>query len=516
MSRFFIDRPVFAWVLAILTMLAGALTIKFMPIEQYPAVVAPPQVSIAAFYPGASAETVENSVTQVIEQSLTGIDNLRYFSSTSDSSGQVTITVTFEPAADPDIAQVQVQNKVQTAMPLLPASVQAQGVVVEKSSASFLFVASFYSTDGEMTQGHLSDILSSDIEDTVSRIPGVGSVQVFGSPYAMRIWLDPSKLYSFQLTTNEVVQAISEQNIDVSAGQIGGLPAVKGQEINATVLAQSRLKNTEEFENILLRVNTDGSQVRLRDVATVALGEENFSTIVRQDTKPSSGMGISLATGANALETAQRVKAKLAELAEFLPEGVEYSFPYDATPFIEISIESVFHTLIEAIILVFFVMFLFLQNFRATLIPTLAIPVVLLGTFAILNVFGFTINTLTMFAVVLAIGLLVDDAIVVVENVERVMSEEGLSPLEATRKSMDQITGALVGIAMVISAVFIPMAFLQRLGRCNLQAIFHYDCFCDDAVCFDRNYFYTNSLCNPAQTSEKGACGKNNRFFWFF
>lgn len=461
MSRFFIDRPVFAWVLAILTMLAGVLAITIMPVEQYPEVVAPPKVSIKAYYPGASAETVENSVTQVIEQSLTGIDHLRYFTATSDSSGQVTITVTFEPAANPDIAQVQVNNKVQTITPLLPASVQAQGVVVEKASASFLFVTSFYSKDGKMTQGELADIVSSDIKDTLSRVPGVGSVQAFGSPYAMRIWLDPSKLYSFQLTTSEVVQAIGEQNIDVSAGQIGGLPAVKGQEINATILAQSRLKTVEEFENIILRVNTDGSQVRLRDVARISLGEETYSAIVRHATHPSSGLAINLATGANALETAKLAKAKIAELAEFLPENVTYSYPYDTTPFIEISIESVFHTLIEAIILVFLVMFLFLQNFRATLVPTLAIPVVLLGTFAVLNAFGFTINTLTMFAVVLAIGLLVDDAIVVVENVERVMGEEGLSPLEATRKSMNQITGALVGIAMVISAVFIPMAFFS-------------------------------------------------------
>lgn len=461
MSRFFIDRPVFAWVLAILTMLAGALTIKYMPIEQYPVSVAPPQVSITAFYPGASAETVENSVTQVIEQQLTGIDNLRYFSATSDSSGQVSITVTFEPEADPDIAQVQVQNKVQTAMPNLPAAVQAQGVVVEKSSSTFLFVTSFYSSDKDMTQGDLSDLVSSNIADPISRVAGVGSVQVFGDPYAMRIWLDPNKLYSFQLSTNEVVQAIQEQNIDVSAGQIGGLPAVKGQEINATVLAQSRLKTVEEFENIILRVNTDGSQVRLRDVARVALGQENYSTIVRHVKRASTGVAISLATGANALETARLAKEKIAELSAFLPDSVEYSYPYDTTPFIEISIESVFHTLIEAVILVFFVMFLFLQNFRSTLIPTLAVPVVLLGTFAILNTFGYTINTLTMFAMVLAIGLLVDDAIVVVENVERVMSEEGLSPLEATRKSMDQITGALVGIAMVISAVFVPMAFFS-------------------------------------------------------
>lgn len=516
MSRFFIDRPVFAWVLAILTMLAGALTIKNMPIEQYPTVVAPPQVTISAFYPGASAKTVENSVTQVIEQSLTGIDNLRYFTSTSDSSGLVTITVTFEPEADPDIAQVQVNNKVQTATPLLPASVQAQGVVVEKSSSSFLFVVSFYSPEGEMTQGHLSDIVASNIKDTLSRLPGVGSVQAFGDPYAMRIWLDPNKLYSFQLSTNEVVQAISEQNIDVSAGQIGGLPAVKGQEINATILAQSRLKSVEEFNNIILRVDTDGSQVRLRDVANVSLGEEKYSTIVRHVTRPATGLGISLATGANALETAKVVKAKIDELAEFLPEGVEYSYPYDATPFIEISIESVFHTLLEAIALVFFVMFLFLQNFRATLIPTLAVPVVLLGTFAILNTFGFTINTLTMFAVVLAIGLLVDDAIVVVENVERVMAEEGLSPLEATRKSMDQITGALVGIAMVISAVFIPMAFFSGSAGAIYRQ-FSITIVSAMTLSVLTAIIFTPTLCvTLLKPVKKGHVEKNTGFFGFF
>lgn len=458
MSRFFIDRPVFAWVIAIMIMLGGALAISQMPVEQYPE-VAPPQVSISTFYPGASAETLENSVTQVIEQKLSGIDNMRYFNSTSDSAGQVNINVTFEPEADPNIAQVQVQNKVQTAMPLLPQAVQAQGVTVEKESAGFLFVVCFSSDSDKITQADLGDLVHSQIKDTVSRVSGVGSVTAFGNPYAMRVWLDPSKLYSYQLSSNDIVEAIAEQNIDVSAGQIGGLPAVKGQQINATILAQSRLKSVDEFKRIILRVNTDGSQVRLEDVANIELGQENYGSEVKRMKRPATAMAISLATGANALDTAERVKTKIAELAEFLPEGVQYSYPYDTTPFVEISIHEVVKTLIEAIILVFLVMFLFLQSFRATLIPTLAVPVVLLGTFGILHAFGFTINTLTMFAVVLAIGLLVDDAIVVVENVERVMNEEGLSPKEATKKSMDQITGALVGIALVLSAVFVPMAF---------------------------------------------------------
>ncbi|MCP4117904.1 MAG: efflux RND transporter permease subunit [Desulfobacteraceae bacterium] len=460
MSRFFLDRPVFAWVIALLIMLAGILSIPQMPVEQYPT-LAPPQISVSTFYPGASADTVQNSVTQVIEQQLTGIDNMRYFNSSSDATGKVEIIVTLEPGTDPDIAQVQVQNKVQTAMPLLPAAVQAQGVVVEKASTSYLFVTSFHSTNPEIGQTYLADLVASRIQDPVSRVKGVGSVNTFGSPYAMRVWLNPEKLFAYNLSTNEVLQAISEQNIDVSAGQFGALPAVQGQQINATILAQSRLKNVDQFREIILRVNEDGSQVRLKDVADISLGQETYGTVVKRNGTPAAAFGVSLATGANALDTARRVKDKLAELSQYLPDGVGYSFPYDTTPFVEISIESVVHTLFEAIILVFFVMLLFLQNFRATLIPTLAVPVVLLGTFATLHVFGFTINTLTMFAMVLAIGLLVDDAIVVVENVERVMAEEGLSPLEATRKSMDQITGALIGIGMVLCAVFIPMAFFS-------------------------------------------------------
>ncbi|VFQ43287.1 efflux RND transporter permease subunit [Desulfoluna butyratoxydans] len=460
MSRFFLDRPVFAWVVALLIMLAGALSIPQMPVEQYPT-LAPPQISVSTFYPGASADTVQNSVTQVIEQQLTGIDNLRYFSSSSDATGKVEIIVTLEPGTDPDIAQVQVQNKVQTAMPQLPAAVQSQGVVVEKASTSFLFVTSYHSTNPDIDQTYLADLVASRIQDPISRVKGVGSVSTFGSPYAMRVWLDPDRLYSYNISTNEVLHAISEQNLDVSAGQFGALPAVKGQEINATILAQSRLNTADQFRDIILRVNEDGSQVRLKDVSTISLGQETYGTVVERNGAPAAAFGVSLATGANALDTAKRVKDKLAELSEYLPDGVSYSFPYDTTPFVEISIESVVHTLLEAIVLVFFVMLLFLQNFRATLIPTLAVPVVLLGTFATLHLFGFTINTLTMFAMVLAIGLLVDDAIVVVENVERVMAEEGLSPMEATRKSMDQITGALIGIGMVLSAVFLPMAFFS-------------------------------------------------------
>ncbi|SCY78706.1 efflux RND transporter permease subunit [Desulfoluna spongiiphila] len=460
MSRFFLDRPVFAWVVALLIMLAGVLSIPQMPVEQYPT-LAPPQISVSTFYPGASADTVQNSVTQVIEQQLTGIDNLRYFSSSSDATGKVEIIVTLEPGTDPDIAQVQVQNKVQTAMPQLPSAVQSQGVVVEKASTSFLFVTSFHSTNPDIGQTYLADLVASRIQDPISRVKGVGSVSTFGSPYAMRVWLDPDRLYSYNISTNEVLHAISEQNLDVSAGQFGALPAVKGQEINATILAQSRLNTADQFRDIILRVNEDGSQVRLKDVSTISLGQETYGTVVERNGAPAAAFGVSLATGANALDTAKRVKDKLAELSEYLPDGVSYSFPYDTTPFVEISIESVVHTLLEAIVLVFFVMLLFLQNFRATLIPTLAVPVVLLGTFATLHLFGFTINTLTMFAMVLAIGLLVDDAIVVVENVERVMAEEGLSPMEATRKSMDQITGALIGIGMVLSAVFLPMAFFS-------------------------------------------------------
>lgn len=459
MARFFIDRPVFAWVLAIITMMAGVLAIYTLSIEQYPK-VAPPTVTITATYPGASAETVENSVTQVVEQNLSGIDNLRYFSASSSNSS-MSISLTFEPGTDPDIAQVQTQNKVQAALPLLPAQVQQQGVTVAKSNSAFSLAIGFYDETGQMSQYDLSDLLVSQFRDSVSRVNGVGSVRVFGAQRSMRIWLDPDKLYSYNLTPVDVQAAVEVQNTDVSAGQLGGLPAIQGQQINATIQAQSRLQTVDDFESIVLRVNTDGSQVRVRDVARVELGAESYDVIVRYDRHPASGMAISLASGANALDTINAVKQRVEELRVNLPDSVKVVYPVDASPFIELSIESVVHTLIEAVVLVFFVMLLFLQNWRATLIPTIAVPVVLLGTFAVLLAFGYSINVLTMFAMVLAIGLLVDDAIVVVENVERIMEEEGLPPAEATKKSMTQITGALVGIAAVLSTVFIPMAFFS-------------------------------------------------------
>ena len=458
MAKFFIDRPIFAWVIAIIIMLAGALSILKLPIEQYPN-VAPVAIQISANYPGADAKTLQDSVTQVIEQNMNGIDGLMYMSSNSDSSGSLQLTLSFQSGTDADIAQVQVQNKLQLAMPLLPQEVQQQGIQVEKSSSSFLMVAGFVSEDGSMTQNDIADFVSSNIKDPISRTTGVGDTQLFGAQYAMRIWMDPHKLNNFQLTPVDVVNAISTQNAQVAAGQLGGTPPVKGQQLNASIIAQTRLTSTEEFGKILLKVNSDGSQVRLRDVATIELGGENYEIIARFNGQPASGLGIKLATGANALDTADAVKAELSRLSPTFPAGLKVVYPYDTTPFVKISIFEVVKTLFEAIVLVFLVMYLFLQNFRATLIPTIAVPVVLLGTFAIINAFGYSINTLTMFGMVLAIGLLVDDAIVVVENVERVMAEEGLSPKEATRKSMGQIQGALVGIALVLSAVFIPMAF---------------------------------------------------------
>lgn len=459
MSKFFIERPVFAWVIAIMIMLFGALSIFRLPVELYPS-VAPPTIIVNAAFPGASAKTLENSVTQVIEQKLTGIDYLRYFASSS-TDGAVTITLTFEPEADPDIAQVQTQNKVQAALPQLPQEVQAQGVTVTKANSAFLLIAGFSSTDGSLSLEELGDLVASDVQDAIARVNGVGSVQVFGSPHAMRIWLNPNKLLSYNLSVGDVRTAIQAQNTDVSAGQIGGMPAVESQQLNATISAQSRLQTEDDFERIVLRVNTDGSQVRLRDVARVELGSQGYERIVRFERKPAAGMAITLATGANALETADAVKAKIESLRPFLPEKLEVIYPNDSTPFVKHSIRSVVQTLAEAFVLVFLVMFLFLQNIRATLIPAIAVPVVLLGTMGVLSIFGFTINTLTMFAIVLTIGLLVDDAIVVVENVERLITEEKLSPKEATKKSMEQISGALVGIALVLSAVFIPMAFFD-------------------------------------------------------
>jgi len=460
MSRFFIDRPIFAWVLAIVVMLAGILAIRSLPISQYPS-IAPPAVSITATYPGASARTLEDTVTQVIEQKMKGLDGLLYMSSTSESSGSATLTLSFSAETDPDIAQVQVQNKLATATPLLPEAVQRQGVVVAKSARNFLMVYAFVSKDGSMTNIDIGDYVSSNVQDIVSRVEGVGEVQLFGSQYAMRIWLDPAKLQNYKLTPADISASISAQNAQVSAGQLGGMPAVDGQQLNATVTAQSRLQTPEQFEQILVKTNPDGSFVRLEDVASVELGGESYRVVARYDGQPASGLGIKLASGANALDTAAGVKKAIEELKPFFPQGLDAVIPYDTTPFVSLSIEKVIHTLIEAVVLVFVVMYLFLQNFRATLIPTIAVPVVLLGTFGILYTFGYSINTLTMFAMVLAIGLLVDDAIVVVENVERLMTEEKLSALEATRKSMDEIKGALVGIAMVLSAVFIPMAFFS-------------------------------------------------------
>ncbi|EQM66254.1 MULTISPECIES: efflux RND transporter permease subunit [Pseudomonas] len=458
MSKFFIDRPIFAWVIALVIMLAGGLAILKLPINQYPSIAAP-AVGIQVSYPGASAQTVQDTVVQVIEQQLNGIDGLRYISSESNSDGSMTITATFEQGTNPDIAQVQVQNKLQLATPLLPQEVQQQGIRVTKAVKNFLLVIGVVSVDGSMDKNDLSNYIVSNMQDPISRTKGVGDFQVFGSQYAMRIWLDPSRLNNYQLTPVDVKSAIQAQNVQVSSGQLGGLPASPGTQLNATIIGKTRLQTPEQFGAILLKVNRDGSQVRLRDVARVELGGENYAISAQFNGKAASGMAIKLATGANALDTAKAIRETIDQLKPFFPAGMEVVFPYDTTPVVSASIEGVVHTLGEAIVLVFLVMFLFLQNFRATIIPTLAVPVVLLGTFGVLAMFGFTINTLTMFAMVLAIGLLVDDAIVVVENVERVMAEEGLSPLEATRKSMGQIQGALVGIALVLSAVFLPMAF---------------------------------------------------------
>jgi HAE1 family hydrophobic/amphiphilic exporter-1/multidrug efflux pump len=458
MASFFIDRPVFAWVIAILIMGIGALSILQLPVAQYPQ-IAPPAVTVNATYPGASAETVENTVTQVIEQQMTGLDGLRYLSSSSTSAGAATVTLTFETGTDADIAQVQVQNKLSQATPLLPEAVQRQGVTVRKSSAGFLMVIALIAEGGDLEQVDLSDYLSSNVVDEISRVQGVGEVQVFGAPYAMRIWLDPAKLAAYELAPSDVISAVQAQNAQISAGQFGSRPAVEGQRLNATITAQSLLQTPRDFEQIVLRAQQDGGLVLLNDVARVEIGADNYNTISRYDAQPAAGMAIRLASGANALDTANAVKARIEELSQFFPEGVVYTIPYDTTPFVLISIEEVVKTLVEAIVLVFFVMLLFLGNLRATLIPTLAVPVVLLGTFGVIAALGFTINTLTMLAMVLAIGLLVDDAIVVVENVERIMAEEHLSPRDATRKSMGQITGALVGIALVLSAVFVPMAF---------------------------------------------------------
>jgi multidrug efflux pump len=458
MAKFFIDRPIFAWVIAIILMLTGIASIFTLPIAQYPT-IAPPAIQISATYPGASAKTVENTVTQVIEQQMSGLDHLLYLSSTSDDSGTATITLTFAAGTNPDIAQVQVQNKLQLATPLLPQEVQQQGTKVTKSSSSFLLVMAFNSEDGSMNKYDLANYVASNVEDPISRIDGVGTVTLFGSQYAMRIWLDANKLTNYGLTPVDVQTAITNQNVQVSGGSLGGTPSVPGQLLQATISEATLLQTPEQFGNILLKVNQDGSRVLLKDVARIDLGGENYNFDTKYNGVPTAGFGIQLATGANALATANAVRAKIAQLSKYFPHGLVVKYPYDTTPFVRLSIEEVVKTLLEGIVLVFLVMYLFLQNLRATLIPTIAVPVVLLGTFAIMSAVGFSINVLSMFGLVLAIGLLVDDAIVVVENVERVMAEEGLSPRDATRKAMDQITGALVGVALVLSAVFVPVAF---------------------------------------------------------
>ncbi|MDB5423555.1 MAG: transporter, hydrophobe/amphiphile efflux family [Phenylobacterium sp.] len=460
LSRFFIDRPIFAWVVAIVIMLAGALAIRSLPIAQYPD-IALPQVAVQAFYPGASAKTTEDSVTQVIEQKMKGLDGLSYISSTSDGTGGSVVTLTFKGGTNIDIAQVQVQNKLQSAVALLPQEVQQQGLTEVKSTRNFLLVIGLYATDGKTTNSDLADYIATNLQDPISRVDGVGDVQLFGAQYAMRIWLDPDKLTAHSLTPGDVIAAIRAQNAQVSAGQLGGTPSVPGTVLNATISAQARLQTAEQFQAIVLRTTPDGAHVFLRDVARVELGAENYNTLAKYNLNPAAGMAIKLAPGGNALNTAKAVKARVAQLSKSFPPGMTYVVPVDSTPFIQQSIEEVVKTLGAAIVLVFLVIFLFLQNWRATLIPTIAVPVVLLGTFGILAAFGYSINTLTMFGLVLAIGLLVDDAIVVVENVERVMEEEGLSPKEATRKSMDEITGALIGIALVLGAVFVPMAFFS-------------------------------------------------------
>ena len=458
MSRFFIDRPIFAFVVAIVLMLAGGIAIRSLPIAQFPA-IAPPAVSITATYPGADAATLEKTTTQIIEQQMKGVDHLRYFSSSSSSAGMVTITLTFEQGTDPDIAQVQVQNKLQAATPLLPQEVQLQGIQVAKATQNFLLIVGLYSENGAHSGSDLADIAVSKLQDPLSRVNGVGDAQIFGAQYAMRIWVDPLKLNNYALTMTDVMAAVRAQNAQVSAGQIGGLPAPKEQMLNATVSVQSRLSTPEQFKQIRLKSNTDGSVVRLQDVARVELGAENYGFTSLYNGKPAAGIGIKLAPGANALTTVTAVKAQVDAVAKQFPADVKVVYPYDTTPFVRLSVEHVVQTLIEAVILVFLVMFLFLQNWRATLIPTIAVPVVLLGTFAIMAMAGFSINTLTLFGMVLAIGLLVDDAIVVVENVERLIVTEGFSPKDAARKSMDEISSALVGIGLVLSAVFLPMAF---------------------------------------------------------
>ena len=460
MSNFFIDRPIFAWVIAVLIMMGGALALSTLPLAQYPD-IAPPLISVTAQYPGASAKTLEDTVTQILERQISGIDNLLYMYSTSDSSGSALVNFAFEIGTDTDIAQVQVQNKVQLALPLLPDEVQRQGLSVSKSSASLFLIAGFVSEDGGMSEADVGDYIASNVKDSLSRIQGVGNVSLVGAQYAMRIWLDPRRMEQYGLNPSDIIAKVRQQNNQVAGGQIGAYPAQIGQEINLTLNASSRLRSAEEFENILVRVNSNGSTLLLKDVARVELNSESFINEARTLGKPAVALKFQLASGANALDTADAVKAQIEYLSEFFPPGLKVVYALDTTRFMYVSIKAVFITLAEAVVLVFLVMYLFLQNIRATIIPSITIPVVLLGTFGVLAVGGYSINTLTMFGMVLAIGLLVDDAIVVVENVERLMREEGLSPREAARKSMRQITGALVGVAVVIGAVFVPMAFMR-------------------------------------------------------
>jgi len=458
LSRFFLQRPVFAWVIAIVMMVLGGLAIHSLPISQYPP-IAPPSIAIEAFYPGASAETVENSVTQIIEQKMTGFDDMLYLSGTSDSAGASRVELTFKPGTDPDLAWAKVQNKLQLAMTSLPEVVQRSGVMVSKSTRNFLIIVGLISEDGSMDGNDLRDYAASNLEKVLARVPGVGEVMTFGSQYAMRVWLNPDKLTEYQLTVEDVILALRAYNVEVSAGQFGGTPALPGQRLNVSIIVQNLLKTPEEFAAIPLRINSDGSVVRLRDVGRTELGTEFYDVQVFNNGRPAAGLAVRQAPGANALDTADAIKTRMAEMSRYFPKGMKVVYPYDTTPFVKVAIDEVVKTLIEAVILVFLVMWLFMGNMRATLIPTIAVPVVILGTFAVLGAFGFSINMLTMFAMVLAIGLLVDDAIVVVENVERIMSEEGLSPFEATAKSMDQITPALIGIGVVLAAVFGPMAF---------------------------------------------------------
>lgn len=458
MAKFFIDRPVFAWVVSILIILAGALSLSKLPVSQYPR-IAPPSISVTSNYAGASSETVQDTVTSIIEQQLNGIDNLLYMNATSDATGLSVITLYFQPGTDPDLAQVQVQNKVQLATPSLPLAVQQAGIVVAKATRNFMLVAAFSSEDGSMDELALGNYVASRLLDPIRRVTGVGEANMFGSEYAMRIWLDPAKLHSFNLTPGDVAGAISAQNTQVPMGQVGGRPAINGQELNVVMQGRATMRTVQEFEKILLRVNADGSRVYLHDVARIALGGQDYGTQARVNGHPSAAIGIKLASAANALDTAEAVREKIDDLAKNFPPGMRVDYPLDTTTFVKISIEEVIKTLVEAIVLVFLVMYLFLQNLRATFIPTIVVPIALMGTFAMMMACGFSVNTLTMFAMVLAIGILVDDAIVVIENVERIMSEEGLSPRAATRKAMDQITGALIAITLVLTAVFIPMAF---------------------------------------------------------